>query len=78
MISAPISHFGAAATIRFRRPGRGLVRAQFRIPQERSDAIVEALRGAEKVEPQFEVDIIDESGQTVAAVEKVLSIRKRK
>jgi len=67
-----------AATIRFRRPGRGLVRAQFRIPQERSDAIVEALRGAEKVEPQFEVDIIDESGQTVAAVEKVLSIRKRK
>ena len=67
-----------AATIRFRRPGKGTVRATFRIPQERIDEIRAAADRGEKVEPVFKVDILDEQGEVVAEVEKLLYIRLAK
>ena len=67
-----------AATIRFRRPGKGTVRATFHIPQERIDEIRAAADRGEKVEPVFKVDILDEEGEVVAEVEKLLYIRLAK
>jgi len=64
-----------AATIRFRRPGRGAVRATFHIPQERIDEIRAAADTQDKVEPTFEVSVLNEEGEVVAQVEKLLYVR---
>lgn len=65
------------ATIRFRRPGRGTVRATFHIPPERV-AEIKAEAGAQrKVEPVFKVDVLDEQGEVVAEVEKLLYVRRK-
>jgi hypothetical protein len=64
-----------AATIRFRRPGKGTVRAAFHIPQERVDEIRAAADRGEKVEPVFTAEVLDEQGEVVAEVEKLLWVR---
>ncbi|HSN86981.1 MAG TPA: DUF4442 domain-containing protein [Thermoanaerobaculia bacterium] len=67
-----------AATIRFRRPGTGAVRATFHIPEERIREIREAADRGEKVEPVFTVEIRDDKGEVIAEVEKLLYIRLAK
>jgi acyl-coenzyme A thioesterase PaaI-like protein len=67
-----------AATIRFRRPGKGTVRAAFQIPQERVDEIRAAADRGEKVEPLFTVEVLDEQDEVVAEVEKLLYVRLAK
>lgn len=67
-----------AATIRFRRPGKGTVRATFHIPQERIDEIRAAADRGEKIEPVFTVEVLDEQGEVVAEVEKLLYVRLAK
>jgi acyl-coenzyme A thioesterase PaaI-like protein len=66
-----------AATIRFRRPGRGTVRATFHIPPEKVEEIRAAADAQGKVEPTFRVDILDDDGEVVAEVEKLLYVRKK-
>ncbi|HEX3556603.1 MAG TPA: DUF4442 domain-containing protein [Thermoanaerobaculia bacterium] len=66
-----------AATIRFRRPGKGTVKATFHIPQERIDEIRAAADAGRKVEPLFTVDVVDEQGEVVASVEKLLYVRRK-
>jgi acyl-coenzyme A thioesterase PaaI-like protein len=66
-----------SATIRFRRPGRGTVRATFHIPQERIDEIRAAADAQGKVEPAFIVNVLDERGEAVAEVEKLLYVRRK-
>jgi acyl-coenzyme A thioesterase PaaI-like protein len=66
-----------AATIRFRRPGRGTVRAVFHIPPERISEIRAAADAGGKVEPVFTVEVVDEQGEVVAEVEKLLSVRAK-
>ena len=66
-----------AATIRFRRPGRGTVRATFHIPPEKVEEIRAAADAQGKVEPTFRVDILDAAGEVVAEVEKLLYVRKK-
>jgi len=66
-----------AASIRFLRPGRGTVTATFHIPPERVEAIRATAEAGEKVEPAFTVDVLDEQGETVARVEKLLYVRKK-
>ena len=66
-----------AAGIKFIKPGRSAVSATFHIPQERVDEIIQAAAGGEKYEPTFTVDVVDEEGQVVAQVEKLLYIRKK-
>jgi acyl-coenzyme A thioesterase PaaI-like protein len=65
------------ATIRFRRPGRGTVRASFHIPPERVAEIKAAADENRKVEPVFKVDVLDERGEVVAEVEKLLYVRRK-
>jgi len=62
-------------TIRFRKPGRGTVRARFEIPDERVEEIRRAVDAGEKVEPVFVAQIIGPDGELVAEVEKLLSVR---
>ena len=67
-----------AASIKFVRPGRSKVTATFHIPKERVDEIRLAADQGEKVEPLFTVDVLDEQGQVVAHVEKLLYVRRKK
>jgi acyl-coenzyme A thioesterase PaaI-like protein len=66
-----------AASIRFRKPGRGKVTAQFRITEEQLDETRRTLESQEKLEPVFTVEIKDESGDVVAEVQKTLYVRKK-
>lgn len=66
-----------AATIRFRRPGRGTVRARFEIPPERVEEIRRAADAQGKVEATFTVNVVDAKGEVVAEVDKLLSVRRR-
>jgi acyl-coenzyme A thioesterase PaaI-like protein len=63
-------------TIRFRRPGRGTVRAKLEISPERVQEIRQAADAAGKVEPTFRVEIIDAQGEVVAEVEKLISVKR--
>ncbi len=67
-----------AATIRFRRPGRGTVRARMHVDEARVDEIRAAADRGEKVEPTFDVAVTDEQGEVVAEIHKVLHVRRRK
>jgi acyl-coenzyme A thioesterase PaaI-like protein len=64
-----------AATIRFLRPGRGTVRATFHIPLVRIEEIRAAADARGKVEPTFRVDVLNDAGEVVAEVEKLLYVR---
>jgi hypothetical protein len=66
-----------SATIRFRRPGKGTVVANFAITEAQIDEIRHALETAEKIERNFAVQVIDSEGKVVAEVEKVLHIRRK-
>jgi hypothetical protein len=64
-------------TIRFRRPGRGTVRAHFEIRPDQLAAIRAAADADGKVQPTLTVAIVDHHDEVVAEVEKVLSVRRR-
>lgn len=66
-----------AATIRFRRPGRGTVRARFEIARERLDEIRNEADRAGRAEPRFTAEVRAEDGELVAEVEKLLSVRPK-
>ena len=66
------------ASIKFISPGRGKVTATFHIPQERVDAIRADADREGKTEPAFSVDVLDEQGQVVAHIEKLLYVRRKK
>jgi hypothetical protein len=66
-----------AASIRFRKPGKGTVRAEFRLTDAQLDEIREQLNTLPKFEPTYKVEVKDEAGEVVAEVEKVLHIRKK-
>jgi hypothetical protein len=61
-----------AASIRYRKPGRGTVYAQFRLPEDRIAEIRTELEAAERVEPTFLVQVKDDAGEVVAEVERLL------
>ena len=66
-----------AASIRYRRPGKSTVRAEFRLTDAQLDDIREKLKTLPKYEPTFRVDVKDEQGTLIAEVEKLLYVRKK-
>jgi len=66
-----------AATIRFKKPGVGKMRAEFRLSEEQIRGIRESLKTERKVEPVFVVEVRDEGGNVIAEVEKILHVRRR-
>jgi len=66
-----------AATIRFKKPGRGVVKASFHIPAERIAEIKTQADTQGKVEPEFHAVVTDSEGNVVAEVDKLLYVRKK-
>jgi hypothetical protein len=66
-----------AATIRYRKPGRGTVRAEFRITDAQLDDIRDKLKTLPKYEPVFTVEVKDEQGTVIVEVDKLLHVRKK-
>ncbi len=66
-----------AATINFRKPGRGKVFAEFTLTEEILDEIRDTVEKTVKTDRVFRVEIKDESGKLIADVDKVLYIRKK-
>jgi len=67
-----------AASIRFKKPGRGMVSANFRLSDEQIGEIRRALNSQEKIERVFTVEVKDQSGNVIAEVEKLLHFRRKK
>ena len=66
-----------AANIRFKKPGKGVMKATFELTQEKIAEIRAAAETQPKVEPQFQVLIKDEEGNVVAEVDKLLYVKKK-
>jgi len=66
-----------AASIKFKKPGKGTLSAHFNISKERlKDIKAEADKNG-KAEPVFTVLVKDEAGDVVAEVEKTLYVRRK-
>lgn len=66
-----------AATIRFLKPGKGTLRAVFELSEEQIEAARRAADEHGKTEPVYTADILNEAGEKVAVVEKVLYVRRK-
>jgi hypothetical protein len=66
-----------AATIRFRKPGKGLMKATFDLTAEQISQIRAAADTQPKVEPQFQVVIKDADGNVIAEIDKLLYVKKK-
>src|SRR5579871_1630193 len=66
-----------AATIRYRKPGKGTVRAEFRLTDAQLDDIRDKLKTLPKYDAIFNVEVKDEQGIVIADVEKILHVRKK-
>ena len=67
-----------AANIRFKKPGKGLVKASFHLTEEKIAEIRAAAESQSKVEPLFQVLIKDQEGNVIAEIDKLLYIKKKK
>ncbi len=66
-----------AATIRFKKPGKGVMKATFNLPPEKIEEIRSQADFQAKVEPQFQVVVTDAEGNVVAEVDKLLYVKKK-
>lgn len=66
-----------SAAITFKRPGKGMVTARFRLPQERLDEAMRQTQNGARYCPVLAVDVVDRAGDVVARVEKELYIRRK-
>jgi acyl-coenzyme A thioesterase PaaI-like protein len=66
-----------AASIRFKRPGRGTLRATFTMPDDELDAIRAALETERSVNRVYTVDLVAEDGTVCATVEKTEYVRRK-
>jgi acyl-coenzyme A thioesterase PaaI-like protein len=61
-----------AASIRYRRPGKGRVRAEFRLSEERLAEIRAAVEANGRYDARFVVEVKDDGEEVVAEVERVI------
>jgi acyl-coenzyme A thioesterase PaaI-like protein len=66
-----------AATIRFKRPGKGTVKAIFHISADTVEDIRIQAEREGKVEPKFQVLVTDRDGNVIAEVDKLLYVRRK-
>lgn len=66
-----------AATVNFRKPGRGTVVADFNLTEEHLKEIRATLVTQNKMDYVFKVEIKDQEGKLIADVDKVLYIRRK-
>ena len=65
------------ATISFKRPGKSRVSAKYFIPEERYDEIRKMAENGEAVNPEFIIDVVDDDGNVIATVKKIMYIKKK-
>ena len=66
-----------AASIRFKKPGRSAVFAEFTLTQEKIDEIKLKLETEQKLDAHFLVSIVDVENKLIAEVDKVVYVRKK-
>jgi acyl-coenzyme A thioesterase PaaI-like protein len=66
-----------AASIRFRRPGRSTLHAQFTLPEGELEAIRAALEQAPKIDRVYTVELLSSDGTVHAHVEKTVHVSRR-
>ncbi|HEX4785938.1 MAG TPA: DUF4442 domain-containing protein [Candidatus Sulfotelmatobacter sp.] len=66
-----------ASSIRYRKPGKGTVRAEFRLTDAQLEDIREKLKTLPKYEPVLLAEVKDLQGIVIAEIEKVLHIRRK-
>ncbi len=66
-----------AASIRFRKPGRGTVHAIFILPEDRLQEIRRAADADGKTEPEFTAEVRDRHGDVVAELHKTIYVRRK-
>jgi acyl-coenzyme A thioesterase PaaI-like protein len=65
-----------AGSVRYLKPGRGLITAEFKLAPEEVERIRGLLTTVEKLDQIYTVDLRDATGELIAQVEKTLYIRK--
>ena len=66
-----------SASIRYKKPARNNVVAEFKLTPERIKQILLELAVSHKTESEFLIEIKDEEGDVVAEVKKILHINKK-
>jgi acyl-coenzyme A thioesterase PaaI-like protein len=66
-----------AASIRFRKPGRSTLTAEFKLDGEEVEAIREALESVPKVDRVYTITLVDAQGEAHAVIEKVVHVSRR-
>jgi len=66
-----------AASVRFRRPGRGTLTATFRLDEAEFIEIRDLLRDLPKADRTYTVELVDRAGLVHAVVEKVVHVARR-
>src|SRR5215475_12874715 len=66
-----------AAAIRFKKPGKGVMKAAFHLSEEKIAEIRAAADTQSKVEPQFQIVVRDGEGNVVAEIDKLLYVKKK-
>ena len=66
-----------AAEIRFLKPGRGTVRADFDLGEDVLEAMRAATDGGAKYLHWFDTDVVDDEGDVVAVVRKQVYVRRK-
>ena len=66
-----------AATICFRKPGRGTLYARFTLDQAELDSIKRELNGQRSIDRVYHVDLTDAEGVVHASVEKTIYIARK-
>jgi acyl-coenzyme A thioesterase PaaI-like protein len=67
-----------AASIRFKKPGMGTVRAEFRLTADRLEEIRAAVERDGRYDARFLVEVKDDGGGVVAEVERVVYCASKK
>jgi acyl-coenzyme A thioesterase PaaI-like protein len=67
-----------AAAIQFKKHGVGRVRVEFRMTPKQIESIRTQLQESRKVEPVFNLSVLDEGGEVVAEIEKTLYVRRKR
>ncbi|USX51609.1 DUF4442 domain-containing protein [Lentzea sp. HUAS12] len=67
-----------AGEIEFVAPGRGTVRAEFRLTDEHVEQVLERTRGTEKALIWFDTDVVGQDGAVIARVKKQVYARRKR
>lgn len=66
-----------SASIRFVRPGKGTVRAEFRLDESMLEEVRRATADGERYLKPHLVEVVDERGDIVASIERTVYFRRR-